>query len=43
VLALVLLAYGLGLTIGEAARDEAYSDDATAQEAEKKGAPHREA
>jgi len=44
VLALVLLAYGLGLMIGEAARDEAYGgdDDDTAQEAEKKGAPHRE-
>jgi hypothetical protein len=40
-LALVLLAYGLGLMIGEAARDEAYADTTT-EEAEKKGAPHRE-
>jgi transposase len=42
VLALVLLAYGLGLMIGEAARDEAYGEDGTEEEAEKKGGPHRE-
>jgi len=35
-LSLVLLAYGLGLIIGEVARDEAYL------EADKKGAPNRE-
>jgi len=37
-LALVLLAYGLGLMIGEAARDEAYGGD-DSEGGEKRGSP----
>jgi Transposase DDE domain len=40
-LALVLLAYGLGLMIGETARDEAYGGDEDSEGDEKRGFPKR--